>query len=134
PDVAQTDYQHSIQILWEKWGNSYGWAGWQGPQGVPVWPCNDSRFKRIISGAYETHRPQAIINPPYPKAGFNWPVEIGDWKDCRIETDGKSPGLLLCGNPWSLNYDVLADPGWYMDGIMRCPDGHEYHRAWYVDY
>jgi|TARA_R110002003_G_scaffold805_8_gene21498 hypothetical protein len=100
---------------------------------VSVNPCRDTRFKQIVRGAYETHRPLSINNPPYPRAGFKWPIKIEPLTDCRYEShaQAKSPGLLLCGD--YMIYDVLADPAWYSGGVINCGDS-QFHRAWYVDY
>ncbi|KAH7064394.1 hypothetical protein BKA63DRAFT_172745 [Paraphoma chrysanthemicola] len=135
PEKAGVHYDYSLQLLFYKNGNAYGWRMWQGPAGVSVNPCGDSRFTiPARSGGWETHRPLSLNNPPSPRAGFDWPVKIEPLHNCRYESDSKAMtgGLLVCGDR-SLIYDFYVDPNWYGHGIIDCGD-LQFHRGFYVDY
>jgi hypothetical protein len=123
----------SLQILYNKYGTAYRWYMYQGPQGIPVNPCGDTRFKLIAHAVPEVRIPHSFEDPPFPSAGYKWPVSIPPLVDCRYESDpkGESAGSLLCGDR-SLIYPFLSDPG-RAEATILCQDG-QFKRAWYVEY
>ncbi|KAH7075074.1 hypothetical protein FB567DRAFT_583482 [Paraphoma chrysanthemicola] len=128
PSVPPTD---SLQIFYNKYGSAYRWYMFQGPRGIAVNPCGDTRFKMIVQAVPDIHNPPSFENPPFPSRGYRWNVQIPPLTDCRYESDpkGESAGQLRCAG---LIYDFLPDPGRGEPAIL-CQEGG-FKRAWYVEY
>jgi hypothetical protein len=132
-------WKHSLQILFREYNGYFSWYMYQGPFGMPVNPCGDSRFSIIVGNFRETRKGLSLMEPPMVGDGTKWYVNtIEGWSDrdqCLYQAAASDPGHLVCGD--FFDYPVSKDAGYYSKPL-RCVRGKwddgTYHRAWVVEY
>jgi hypothetical protein len=70
-------YPNSVQILLRRIpGNYFTWEMWQGPQGVAVNPCGDTRFKSITPDSVYFHRNEDYWHAPSVPRAVSWRLSL----------------------------------------------------------
>ncbi|CAG5159064.1 uncharacterized protein ALTATR162_LOCUS5394 [Alternaria atra] len=104
-------YPYSLQIQLELVkDNRYVWTIFQGPSGVAVNPCGDSRFERVYHGAegyymadMDMNNPPNVRNyepfPPY----FDWRIDYRGHDDCLYHSDVRSASKFTCGDEYIID-------------------------------
>tara|TARA_R110002003_G_scaffold244_20_gene17586 strand:- start:4276 stop:5748 length:1473 start_codon:yes stop_codon:yes gene_type:complete len=132
PPGSDAKHTESIQLIFFKYGDYFAWIGYQGPQGIAVNPCGDTRFKVFANAVHELHHGKSVDDVPYPSKGHRWPLKLDGQTDCRYESEENGPGSLKCGN--YMTVPLVADRQ-KDDKTVKCPNGgFEVHRAWSADF
>ncbi|KAG9193690.1 hypothetical protein G6011_03725 [Alternaria panax] len=104
-------YPYSLQIQLELVKeNRYVWTIFQGPSGVAVNPCGDSRFERVYHGVKGYYMVDMDMNnPPYVRnyepfaPYFDWQIDYRDHDDCLYHSYDRSAGKFTCGDEYIID-------------------------------
>ncbi|KAI4636284.1 uncharacterized protein J4E88_005105 [Alternaria novae-zelandiae] len=139
PTAGQGPYPYSLQIQVEEVDTKYYvWDIFQGPSGVAVNPCGDTRFEKVYHGepGWHTNKPD-MDSPPYPQnylpfvPEFEVPIEYGNRGDCAYHATGKDAGQFRCGDYYII--DCAKDPR-YGQQVSCGNPRPRYAVAWYCEF
>lgn len=136
PPPASASETRSVQIHLRKLRYRYSWFVYDGPQGIPVDPCNSSKnsFNMVAFDLLENNKNVIIDNPPYPgsvSSGRKFRLGKQAKPLCELVFDGSSPGKLKCDDGFEGAFTF--DRSWG-HGVIMCKDAHSgdtlaWHRA-----
>ncbi|KAL1799492.1 hypothetical protein ACET3X_003529 [Alternaria dauci] len=116
-------YPYSLQIQVEEVKPFYYvWDIFQGPSGVAVNPCGDTRFEKVYHGepGWHTDKPD-MDRPPYPQnyapfvPQFDVKIKYGNRNNCVYHATGTDAGQFRCGNEYIIDCkkDFRCSPYFY---------------------
>ncbi|CAN9225732.1 unnamed protein product [Alternaria alternata] len=105
---GQGPYPYSLQIqVSEVKPFYYVWDIFQGPSGIAVYPCGDTRFEKVYHGEPGWHTDKLdMVQPPFPQnyepfvPEFDVKIKYGNRNNCVYHATGVDPGQFHCGDEY----------------------------------